>query len=159
MSEKFEELMDKWHNIDGTKNIIKPPEIEKYFQLNREEINALSLSELDYTMYVVSQYLIFISSICGTAEGYRNFVEDKYDDLLDEEASKLDSKVYKTLKERQSIALQKSDELKKFKDKLAMAKLRYSKIRFLPDAAREFLSVLKRMIDRRIKGYAEKHQG
>ena len=119
--------------------------------LNRTQLDTLSGKDLDRAIYIASQYFIYISNRCGIAEGYKNYIEDLYVDKLDEEASKIDIKAHKTLKERESIALQNNQDLKALRAKLETAKLRYSKIKLLPEAAREMLHTFKKIMERRLK--------
>lgn len=149
--EPFEKLLNKWNAEDGTEKLDKPDNIESYFKMTRTQMDALNGRDLDHSILVVTQYLVYISNKLGTAEAYRNYLEDQYDDKLQELATKVDGTKFKTLKERSASALEGSPELKELREKLGLAKIRYSKIKYMTDAARELSHCFKKIMERRLK--------
>jgi hypothetical protein len=147
----FEKKFEEWHRKDGTYKLTKPSEIEKYLNMNRTELDVLTGKDLDFGILCVSQYLIYISNEMGIVEAYRNYIEDIYENKIQELASKIDNTKHKTHKDRIAIVLENNIELKELREKLEIGKMRYSKIKYLCDAIKELAHAYKKILERRIK--------
>ena len=152
MSNDFDLIKQKAKEFDemiSVSNILHPPSsVQEYFVMKKTELWAMSDPDLHAAIFELSQYLIYLTRIKGEMEFRSKWLEQKLDNLLENAAI---TQPGKTLKERKALAYKADPEFVELNNEFQEVKMKYTKIKDLPDPINALLFSLKEILKDRLQ--------